>query len=289
MTFLRRRFIICLFMKPTTMVLCNVTGVGNCLYPICSWNAAPISAASTAVILDDFQTILTQMMHLRHKDENDLSMECTTIDLRSLTDKYELLYFHDTVVHQSYCIFMTVSRHFPWGTVIVWPPSPSTIDADNHSTTTKTTAPTPTTNTTYHLLSIDCPHPLHDRGTGEMSIAIFKGPNTARSLVLAGAHRNAAVRHNHSTHEEPSCQGPTYAISDAAHSNQTGFHAAVMAIDQYHSTSYNKNYNNAVAEYHPKDYESNNTYHYTVIQFHGMGDTTRPGVDACHSWHGTSQ
>ena len=46
-------------------------------------------------ILDDFQTILTQMMHLRHKDENDVSMECTTIDLRSLTDKYQHLYFHD--------------------------------------------------------------------------------------------------------------------------------------------------------------------------------------------------
>ena len=45
-----------------------------------------LSRASTAVILDDFHTIVTQMMHLRHKDENDVSMECTTIDLRSLTD-----------------------------------------------------------------------------------------------------------------------------------------------------------------------------------------------------------
>ena len=151
------------------------------------------------VILDDFQTIVTQMMHLRHNDdEKDLSMECTAMDLRSLTDMYQLLYFHDTVVQQSYCILMTVSRHFPWGTVIVRPPSPSTIDTDNHSTTTKTT--TPTTFTTYHFLSIDCPHPLHDRGTAEMSIAIFQGTNAARSLVLAGAHRHAAIRRNHNNH-----------------------------------------------------------------------------------------
>ena len=261
------------------------------------------------VILEDFQTIVTQMMHLRHDDdddERDVSMECTAIDLRSLTDKYQLLYFQDTDVHQSYCILMTISRRFPWGTVMVRPPLNSSIYHHHYNDSTTTTT---TTNprTPHHSLSIDCPHPLHDRGTGEMSIAIFQGTAAARSLVLAGAHRYAlSARHHHqnnnhnnSTTKSPpppphqqqqqqsssssSCQGPTFAMSDAAHSIQTGFHVAVSAIDQYYYHHYHDSTGTTNKSHPENDDSSSNSYHdyyYTAIQFHGMGDTTCPGIDA---------
>ncbi len=135
---------------------------------------------------------------------------------------------------------MTTSSDFPWGTVIVNPPS-----FFDRSTLRKN-------------LSIDCPHPIHDRYTGEMSIAIFQGTQ-ARSLVIAGSYRYAS--------NQSSCQGPSFHISDAAHSQQTGFHAAVSAIFDY--------WNDA------------NNGHYTAIQFHGMGGNTCPGVDA-YMTHGSA-
>jgi hypothetical protein len=91
-----------------------------------------------------------------------------------------------------------------------------------------------------------------------MSIAIFQGTQ-ARSLVIAGSYRYAS--------NQSSCQGPSFHISDAAHSQQTGFHAAVSAIFDY--------------------WNDVNNGHYTAIQFHGMGGSTCPGVDA-YLTHGSA-
>jgi hypothetical protein len=208
--------------------------------------------------LRDMEHIVGQMMNLRHPPDNDhdhddddndddlvtaasIRHACSSIDLLSLREMYEIGIFEDVeqLEHTIYCVLVTTSSDFPWGTVIVRP-----ITAGHNSNGHKN-------------LSIDCPHPLHDRFTGEQSAAVFQGTQ-ARSLVLSGAYRYAS--------NETSCQGGQFRVSDAAHSSQNGFHAAVTAIwKHYQDYSYNSNA-------HDHDFRS--------IQFHGMGASTCEGVDA---------
>ncbi len=177
--------------------------------------------------LRDMETVVDRMMDLTAKD---LPTRCPRINLLSLNDVYEIGVFEDVGFANLYCILLTRSSDSPWGTVIVNP-----IDA-------------------LHVrknISVDCPHPLHDINTGEQSVAVFQGIN-ARSLLISGAYRYAS--------NETSCQGGSFRISDAAHSIQHGFHAAVTAIS--------------------KHYQRQNAIDFTAIQLHGMGSSTCKGVDA---------
>lgn len=108
-------------------------------------------------------------------------------------------------------------------------------------------------------LSIDAAHPRFDSHTGEQCMAVFKGTH-ARSTVIAGSHRHANAA--------PSpCDGSGYHDSDAAHNTHHCFQSATKAIlDTYETTTDDD---------------------YTVIQFHGMGQSSCPGVDA-YVTHGTS-
>ena len=74
----------------------------------------------------------------------------------------------------------------------------------------------------------------------------------ARTFIMSGAHRDA---------NNAPCDcvtGPNYSEADAAHSTEHGFHAAVEAT---------------LAHYEGLGED------YTAFQFHGMGESTCPGVD----------
>lgn len=108
-------------------------------------------------------------------------------------------------------------------------------------------------------LSIESPHPLADLYTAEQALAVFKGTN-ARSFLVSGAHRKSS--------DVPSpCDGTGYRVSDAAHSIAGGFNSAAKAVMDH--------------------YEAVGGADYTAIQFHGMGASHCPGVDAFFS-HGVS-
>lgn len=179
--------------------------------------------------LGDIERIVGKMMDLT---ADNLGRKCSSINLLSLRGIYEIGVFEDTDFSHRYCVLMTKSSNAPWGTVIVNPPD------DSDPSTRKN-------------LSLDCPHPLHDENTGEQALAVFQGTN-ARSLVIAGVFRY--------TSDITSCQGGSFRISDAAHSVQHGFHAAVSAISKY--------------------FIENDAKDFTAFQFHGMGSASCQGVDA---------
>lgn len=180
-------------------------------------------------VLHDMERIVGKMMALTAED---LRRKCSSIPLLSLRGIYEIGIFEDVEFSHRYCMLMTKSSTAPWGTVIVNPPE------NSHHSTRKN-------------LSLDCPHPLHDENTGEQALSVFQGTN-ARSLVLAGVFRYAS--------NTTSCQGGSFRISDAAHSFQHGFHAAVSAISKY--------------------FMENDAIDFTSFQFHGMGTASCEGVDA---------
>lgn len=105
-------------------------------------------------------------------------------------------------------------------------------------------------------LSIQAPHPIYDIATETQAVAVFKGVN-ARSLLLAGSHREANPART-------TCQPSTgEGEADAAHNDSSLFFIATQALLEY----YNAN---------GKDW--------TAIQFHGMGASSCPGVDAFLSY-----
>lgn len=159
---------------------------------------------------------------------------CDSIELGSLRDKYRIGTFVDTENRRNYCILATTSILYPWGNVIV--------DLD----------------TSAKKLSFDCPHPLFDAETGEQGIRLLKGTRS-RSWIVAGSHRMA----NNST--EGTCQPPHYP-SDAAHSIQNCFLAAVAAVKFYYGSVLRQDY--------------------TSVQLHGMGSSTCGDVDTFFS-HGS--
>uniref|UniRef100_A0A7S4EH39 Fungal lipase-like domain-containing protein n=1 Tax=Pseudo-nitzschia australis TaxID=44445 RepID=A0A7S4EH39_9STRA len=162
---------------------------------------------------------------------------CDQIDLRSLKGKYRIGTFVDGDNGRSYCILATTSMNYPWGNVIV--------DLDPSSATKN--------------LSFDCPHPKFDAETGEQGIRLLKG-TTSRSWIVAGSHRMANNK------SFGTCQPQfSYYPSDAAHSIDNCFLAAVAAIKFY--------------------YESIVHQDYTSVQLHGMGKTTCGSIDTFFS-HG---
>ena len=109
-------------------------------------------------------------------------------------------------------------------------------------------------------LSIQAPHPLYDVATESEAIAVFKGTN-ARSFMLAGSHRDANPQRT--TCEPSTGEGE----ADAAHNDTSLFFATTQALADYYSA---------------------NGKIWDEIQFHGMGASTCPGVDAFIS-NGTSK
>jgi hypothetical protein len=101
-------------------------------------------------------------------------------------------------------------------------------------------------------LSIQAPHVLADLNTDAQAIGVFKGTN-ARSFLLAGAHRDANPART-------TCQPSTgEGEADPAHNLAAMFQPTTQAL---------------------LDYYTANGKEWTEIQFHGMGTTNCPGVDA---------
>ena len=109
----------------------------------------------------------------------------------------------------------------------------------------------------FTKVSIDIPHPWSDKGTYAQGTSIFKNSN-AKSLLLAGSERYTNGKDENSPKSD--CDS-RYNEADVAHGTNNMFHAAVEEIDNYFSGRGG----------------------YTAIQFHGMGNTTCPGVDAFFS------
>ena len=101
-------------------------------------------------------------------------------------------------------------------------------------------------------LSIQAPHPLYEITTETQALAVFKGVN-ARSFVLAGSHRDANPTRS-------PCQPSTgEGEADAGHNDSSLFFIAVQSLLEYYNA---------------------NGKAWTAIQFHGMGTTNCPGIDA---------
>jgi hypothetical protein len=98
-------------------------------------------------------------------------------------------------------------------------------------------------------LSIQAPHAVTDRQTEGEAIAVYKGVS-ARSFLMAGTPRGA-------NQTLSACQIEAYE-SDAAHNVAMPFHATNIAI---------------------ADHYARNRSDFSVIQFHGMKDTSCPDMD----------
>lgn len=98
-------------------------------------------------------------------------------------------------------------------------------------------------------LVLAAPHSLHDSNTGRQAVALFKRTQ-ARAFLMNGAHRyaNDAVSPCQSTTKE----------SDVAHNSDSFFHATTRSIAAYYA-GLNRMF--------------------TMVQCHGMGATSCPGVD----------
>ena len=196
-------------------------------------------------IVADFELVVRDMMVAgTHPERGDTgghrsahARTCDEIDLRGLNGKYRIGTFVDGDTKRSYCVLATTSISYPWGTVVV----------DLDAATTKN-------------LSFDCPHPRFDAETGEQGIRLLKG-TTAGSWIVAGSHRMA-------NNDSPgTCQPEhSYRPSDAAHSDDNCFLAAVAAVKFY--------------------YESVVRQDYTSVQLHGMGTKSCGSVDTFFS-HGS--
>lgn len=106
--------------------------------------------------------------------------------------------------------------------------------------------------------SIDVPHPLHDGGTPEQGIAVFKGVQ-ARTFVMAGAHRhaNAATCDCVPNHD--------YGEADVAHNPETAFQVTFEAMTEHYGLN-----------------------GLTAFQFHGLGESSCSNVDA-YITHGSTR
>ena len=100
-------------------------------------------------------------------------------------------------------------------------------------------------------LAIQIPHPLNDLDTALQGASVFKTIR-ARSFLLTGSHRNA-------NDPDSTCQS-SYRESDAAHNVENMFHTTTEATLDWYQTQ-------------QLDQEL------VVIQFHGMGTSSCPGVD----------
>ncbi|MEW6338273.1 MAG: hypothetical protein AB1625_12855 [Acidobacteriota bacterium] len=96
-------------------------------------------------------------------------------------------------------------------------------------------------------LSIAIPHPIYDLDTRVQGIEVFRAVG-ARSLLMAGTHRNASARAS-------ACQ-PSYQESDAAHNADLMFLAGTQAL---------------IAHYGGRQWHQ--------IQFHGLGSSPCPETD----------
>lgn len=213
----------------------------------------------TSIVVRDFERIVLDMLTIGHNGcfrrpeseqneknthgcpedcplhDSDPPSSCDSIDLGSLKGKYRIGTFVDGDNGRSYCILATISILYPWGNVIV--------DLDAASSKN---------------LSFDCPHPKYDAETGEQGIRLLKGTR-ARSWIVAGSHRMA------NNYVEGTCQ-PHHYFSDAAHSVDNCFLAAVAAVNFY--------------------YESVVHQDYTSVQLHGMSQSTCGSIDTFFS-HGS--
>jgi len=111
-------------------------------------------------------------------------------------------------------------------------------------------------NTPSRELSIQVPHPLFDIATETQGIGIFKGTGS-RTFLLAGTHRNANAALSTCVAEAKG--GEANVMYNAA----TLFQATVEALAEFYKPT-NRDWN--------------------ALQFHGMGDTTCPGVDVFFSY-----
>lgn len=100
-------------------------------------------------------------------------------------------------------------------------------------------------------LAIQISHPLNDLDTALQGASVFK-TTRARSFLLTGSHRNA-------NDPDSTCQS-SHRESDAAHNVENMFHPSTEATLEWYQTQ----------QLHQE---------LVVIQFHGMGTSTCPGVD----------
>lgn len=107
-------------------------------------------------------------------------------------------------------------------------------------------------------LHLQVPHPYFDFGT-ELQGATLMRASGARSLLMAGAHRQASTT--------PSACQPEYCLSDVAHETALPFHAITEAILAHHGRR---------------------RQDFTVLQLHSFGPDGCPGVDI-HISDGTAQ
>jgi hypothetical protein len=106
-------------------------------------------------------------------------------------------------------------------------------------------------------LSHQVPHPVNEPGTEAQAVSLFKATG-ARTFLMCGAHRLANA--------DASACDPSYAEADCVHGTANMYFSAVQAIDAFYTSRGQSS---------------------VQIQWHGMADTTCPGVNAYLS-HGTS-
>ncbi len=150
----------------------------------------------------DFAAVVTQMI-------NGL---CEFELPASLAANYQVRTFSDAVTGKSYCLLMEVLDadgdgyvDKGWGTFIV------------------------NNNAARPSLNQSAPHPRFDSTTENQAINIFQDTDS-RSYLMCGAHRHA----NGTT--GGSCE-PNYGEADCAHQDNTMFHAAVVALDQFYGAA----------------------------------------------------
>lgn len=98
-------------------------------------------------------------------------------------------------------------------------------------------------------LDIAIPHPLNEANTPEQGIAIFED-SEAGTFTMAGAHRRANAA-------QSTCQ-QNHQVADVAHNVDNFFHQTLHVL---------------IAHYEGLEQD------FTTMQFHGMAETTCPGVD----------
>jgi hypothetical protein len=148
----------------------------------------------------DFAAVVTQM----------LTGQCEFALPDSLAANYQISTFSDSGTGKSYCLLMEVLDadgdgfvDKGWGTFIV------------------------NSNATRPMLNHSAPHPRFDSTTENQAINIFQDTDSG-SYLMCGAHRHA----NGTT--GGSCEAG-YGEADCAHQNNTMFHAAVVALDQFYA------------------------------------------------------
>ena len=147
----------------------------------------------------DFATVVTQMMN----------GQCGFPLPDSLSANYQVGPFTDSVTGKTYCVLMEVLSangrvvDKGWGTFIV------------------------NNNAARPTLNQSAPHPRFDSMTENQAINIFQDTDSG-SYLMCGAHRHTSGQTG------GSCEA-NYGEADCAHQNNTMFHAAVVALDQFYA------------------------------------------------------